>query len=354
VVETEEPAYVVSRPDRGSGLGSNLASLAGAIWLARRLGRRVVVDWRDMLELRDKTANYMPEFLETPDEIMGVRVYYAPAEEIADYPAAETESCAWFSPPSLAAAVRDGSAPCEKYAVLELYHGLDRLDPHGDVFARHEFMRRFYRSVRPADHIRAKLDEWRDEHFGERFVVGVNIRTGNGQFEKGSLYYRRVDPHVVRHHETLVRKLIAAVERSIRRLPRPLREGSKTFYVTDCTSMHETLSRLPRAITRRTVFPPAGAGHQFADFTPETYGAYTDRTSIEDTIIDMFLLASCNALVYNPTLFSEYARVTTNYFGGNLINVESRYARYYVRVAKAVYGSRGPAPVPQTVGKSNL
>jgi Nodulation protein Z (NodZ) len=50
--------YVVTRPHPGSGVGSNLASLAGAIWCARRLGRAVVVDWRGSAFLKDKSLNY--------------------------------------------------------------------------------------------------------------------------------------------------------------------------------------------------------------------------------------------------------------------------------------------------------
>jgi hypothetical protein len=47
------PAYVVNRPYPDSNVGSNLSSLAGALYVARALGRELVVDWRGLRQLRD-------------------------------------------------------------------------------------------------------------------------------------------------------------------------------------------------------------------------------------------------------------------------------------------------------------
>ena len=44
--------YVVTRPFRTSNIGSNLASMAGALWLARSLDRTLLVDWRGLTQLR--------------------------------------------------------------------------------------------------------------------------------------------------------------------------------------------------------------------------------------------------------------------------------------------------------------
>lgn len=328
---SEDGRFLVSRPQRDSGLGSNLASLAGAVWVAARLRRTLVVDWRGMLELQDRSLNYFSEFFETPEQICGVATRYA----VDDGRAAESAS---ISPDVIAVSARDGIDPEPQCAVLELYHGLDRIDGTGSAAAHHAFLRRFYREIRPRERTRAALERWRSENFGERFVVGVNIRTGNGQFVRGSPYYRRVDPRVVANTGALVRKLTAAANRAVSNLPKALREDSSTFYVTDSYEMHAALADLPRAITRRTVFPPAGAGHQYAAFSPEDHGEYSDRSSIEDTIVDMFLLADCNALVFNPTMFNQYARVTTNYFGGNLVNIESQYVRRRLLWARTLAG----------------
>src|SRR5689334_10660481 len=76
--------YVVTRPHPGSGIGSNLASLAGAVWTARRLGRTVIVDWRGSAFLKNQALNYFTEFFETVPQIQGVEVRYAPCDELPE------------------------------------------------------------------------------------------------------------------------------------------------------------------------------------------------------------------------------------------------------------------------------
>ena len=58
--------YLITRPHPGSGVGSNLASLAGAVWCAQQLGRTVIADWRGGSFLLDKSLNYFTEFFEAP------------------------------------------------------------------------------------------------------------------------------------------------------------------------------------------------------------------------------------------------------------------------------------------------
>ncbi len=55
-------------------------------------------------------------------------------------------------------------------------------------------LRRFYAHIRPGEEVRTAVDEWSAEHLDGHFVVGVNVRTGNGQyFGKGMPYATRVD-----------------------------------------------------------------------------------------------------------------------------------------------------------------
>ncbi len=91
--------------------------------------------------------------------------------------------------------------------------------------------------------------------------------------------------------------------------------------------MSELLAGLPNAATRRTVFPPPGVGDLFAFEAQES----ADRRSVVDTLADMFLLARCDALVYNNSLFNQYARVLSGYFGGNLVHIESLFLRNRIR-----------------------
>ena len=49
----------------------------------------------------------------------------------------------------------------------------------------------------------------------------------------------------------------------------------------------------------------------------------------------MFLLARCDALVYNNSLFNQYARVVTDDFGGNLVQFESLFLSGKLRSVRA-------------------
>ena len=310
--------FVVSRPYRDSNVGSNLSSLAGAAWLARRLSRDLVVDWRGQSQLQDESLNYFSEFFATSGELVGVRTHYAPVDGL-DYEAAEADA-AWLSPGEARAASAGEST---QYLVLQPYHGLDRLHP-GAESERFRLLRDFYREIRPAARIEEEVARWAVDHLDGAFVVGVNVRTGNGRyFARGMRYAARVDVSVFENRERFLRVLERTCRRCARRLPRPLRDDFRVFYATDSEPMSQLLAGLPNAVTRRRVFPPPGAGDLYA-FADDPYG---DRAAVEDTLADMFLLARCDALVYNSSLFNQYARVVTGWFSGNHIHFETQFAR---------------------------
>ena len=320
--------YVVTRPFPGSNVGSNLASLAGAVLLAQRLDRALIVDWRGMAQLQDKSVNYFAEFFENRPALLGVPTLYAPVAG-AEY--GRETGTPWLNANEAAAAGR-GELELPEYVVLEEYHGPDRLLPAADDSGRFEHLRRFYREVLPGPELRAAIDEWADEHLGAQFVVGVNVRTGNGAyFAPGQAYAGRVDLSVLAEGERLLRALERATARLAARLPRPVRGAAVTFYATDSQPMSGLLGRLPGAVTRRSTFPPPDTGdlHAF-EGTP---GA--DRASVVDTLADMFLLARCDALVYNNSLFNQYARVLNGYFGGNMVHIDSLFWRGRVRMLAA-------------------
>ena len=171
-------------------------------------------------------------------------------------------------------------------------------------------------------------DEWWSEHCEGPFVVGVNVRTGNGAyFGEGGTYAGRVDISLFEDRRRFLRLLDRACRERLRGLPKPLRSEYVVFYATDSAAMSELLRELPNAATRRHTFPPPGAGDLYA------FGesGYSDRDSITDTLVDMFLLARCDALVYNSSLFNQYARVSTGYFGGNHVHFESLLLRKRAR-----------------------
>ena len=84
-------------------------------------------------------------------------------------------------------------------------------------------------------------------------------------------------------------------------------------------------------MTRRTAFPPPGTG----DLYRFEGDAHSDRAAIVDTLADMFLLARCDALVYNNSLFNQYARVSTGNFSGNQVHFETMFISKKVELAAA-------------------
>ena len=312
--------YIVTRPFPESNVGSNLASLAGAVLLAQKLERELIVDWRGMAQLQDKSVNYFAEFFENRSSFLGVPTTYAPIAGI-DY-GAETGT-PWLSANDAAAAVLgDLHVDQHEYVVLQQYHGPDRLLA-GSESVRFAYLRRFYREVSPGAPLRNEIDAWADERLGGRFVVGVNVRTGNGHyFGRGMPYSGRVNLSVLQNEARLLRALERAVQKFVRRLPRPVRAASATFYATDSEAMSRALSTLPGAVTRRTTYPPPDTGDLYAfEGSPSR-----DRASVVDTLADMFLLARCDALIYNGSMFNQYARVLNGYFGGNLVHVDTLFA----------------------------
>jgi hypothetical protein len=313
-------ALVVTRPFPESNVGSNLASLAGALYLAHRLERPLVVDWRGMTQLADPRINYFSAFFSTPSELAGVPISYAPVHGV-DY-----DGGAWLSPDEAAALAR-ATRDAPPIVVLQPYHGLDRLHP-GPEAARLTRLRAFYRELAPTPALAAETEAWACRDLTAPFVVAVNVRTGNGHyFAAGNAYHRRVDVSVFNDRARFLRVLERAVRSRLAHLPRSLRDAFQVFYATDSAEMSELLARLPNAVTRRATFPPPGTGDTYRDVDAED----VNRRSVAATVGDMFLLARCDALVYNNSLFNQYARVVTGFYGGNLVHFERLFLRGRVR-----------------------
>lgn len=316
--------YVVTRPFSDSGVGSNLGSFVGALWLARTLGRALVVDWRGQPQLRDPEENYFSLAFATPPELAGVRVLYAPAPDAGEY---GPDSAAWLSPDE-AAAVAAGRAPApDTTIVLQPYHGLNRLHP-GPEAERFKVQRELYRAIRLAPEHERAGNAWWDETFGGAFVVGVNVRHGNGaHFGKGQPYATRVDLAVFDDLDRFRRRIEHACRGLTASLPPDLRDAYAVFYATDSGLVAGALAQLPRAASRKQTYPPPGTGDEHAFDDP----GYSDRDAVADSVIEMFLLARCDALVYNSSMFNEYARVVTGHFGGSEVHLESLFVRARAR-----------------------
>jgi Nodulation protein Z (NodZ) len=308
--------YVVTRPFGDSNVGSNLSSLAGAHWLAQRLNRRLVVDWRGMSQLKDESLNYFTEFFAAPPGLAGLPTLYAPTSLGYEEGGTDVRVVQPGDAHRIAAGDDEADECC---LVLQTYHGLDRLHP-GPEAERLGHLRAVYAAVHPATPVAAAVDEWAKDALDAPFVIGVNVRTGNGQyFKPGMRYASRVDISLFDDERRFLRLLERACRDRLKALPPTKRDDFRIFYATDSAAMSALLAQLPHAVTRRTEFPPPDTG--------DMYVFEDDHAGIEDTLADMFLLARCNALVYNTSLFNQYARVVSGQFGGNLVHFESLLAR---------------------------
>jgi hypothetical protein len=329
--------YVVTRPYPESGLGSNLASMAGALYLAKRLDRDLLVDWRGMVFLKDPTVNYFTQYFAELPEFDGVRIHYAPSPDQLE--ASEEERLETVPDEQRTLLANADSLPT--YVVLTPYHGLvDRMGT-GDRAADHVRLRRFYRALTLRPEIQEKADAFYAEHLDGGFVVALNIATANMKTSgTGRYYYGRFDMRILDDEERFLKQVSRAVSLALRGLPLELRQNRRIFYATESASMSELLGRLDGACTRRTVYAPADTGRFFVDY--DTLG-YSDYDASADMVIDHYLLSRCDALIYNGSMFSNYARVLTNYFSGNCRNIESLYAHYWLltasRRARAAYAA---------------
>jgi len=310
--------FVVTRPHPGSGIGSNLVSLAGAVWYAQQLNRTLIVDWRDSAFLHDKAANYFTEFFETVSEIQGVPILYAPTPELADAPEVNL---------SAARSYLAGGCPHHAFVIRD-YHGPERLDLSSGEERQFWRLRDFYASIKPRDFVRREIDRFAAEHLANAFIIGVNLSSGNGEFDKGQMYHGRVNLDIFSEDAAFLRKIERARRLAVKGLPKAFRGKSRIFFATDSYRMHALLSKLPNAVTRRTVFPPPGVGRVYCEYNEP---GYSDRDAIVDAIVDMFLLARCQALIRNGTFFNAYAVTVTTHFNGNVRHIETLYVRYWAQ-----------------------
>ena len=314
--------YLVVRPYSIEGLGNRLVGLAGALWLAQRLQRTVVVDWRRCAFLIDPERNYFTELFYPKPEIVGVPVLYAPSAEAGDDRGNPDQlRLKLFSARAWQGLKDDGTTPT--YLVASKVLRLEKIDPQGDPAARDRFLKAFYECLEPRRQISDELEAWWDGHLRGRVVIAVTVASGNGQFDRGGMHEGRVNMRVFDDEERFLRVLGAACEQAALSFPQARRDGYKVFFTTDSSSMAALLSRLPGAITRRSVFPPPGIGRHFADYAAL---GYSDREAAADVLIDMLLLARCQALIRNKSLFSRYAVTMTDGFGGNVYELESLFA----------------------------
>ena len=96
--------------------------------------------------------------------------------------------------------------------------------------------------------VQQEIDRFAAQHFADAFVIGVNLSSGNGEFDKGQMYYGRVDLDIFSQDAAFLRKVERARALALKGLPRASRNQAKIFFATDAYKMHALLSKLPNAV----------------------------------------------------------------------------------------------------------
>ena len=322
---------MITRPYSTSGLGCNLLSMIGALYLCERTQRNLIVDWTSMSELRDRDRNYFVTFFEPIRRWREVEITYVNGTD-AGSSAPRYDPAASLQPSSDDLRQLIAGKHESRNVFLQPFHyhifkqsGLSEVE----IF---RYTREFYRLLIPKPFVRERLAS-HQSLFENRLVIGLNLRTGNGQFAPGSQYEGRVKMSIFQRKDFLGR-VNAACDDCCVSTPMWLAQERAIYVVTDCQEMQDALLTLPRAFAVRSRFPPPGVGHQFAAF--ETDDGYSDVDSVTETLVDMLLLARCHGLVCNYTEYNRYAQYISMFFNGNVRNIEHYFDSPVRRLGRRV------------------
>jgi Nodulation protein Z (NodZ) len=292
--------FLISR--KHTGIGSDIASILGGWYYASRTGRTLVIDWRNSRYLPDRSANAFPRFFQPMDQIAGVRV--------------ACEGC-----------IREAQFPKPVFRLHKLqpvqYRDLFRAGADVDaptlvnnkpmhIFPALTLQRMVFSALRLHPEIQQEMEAFRETQFGAVKVVGIHVRHGNGE-------------HLGFGRKVCIYEVNREVVSTYKRVHETMRKSSglrtKIFLATDSQEVEEALkSALPNVVTRNKSFHTVGDG--------PLHRRVLGLTGAQDALIEMYLLACCDALIYNDSWFSYYARVIGR-FDTPPVNVlsHSDYAR---------------------------
>jgi hypothetical protein len=327
-------SFIITRPDPSSGLGANLLSMVGALYLCEQTQRPLVVDWTGMAPLRDKQVNYFPAFFEPIRRWRDVDVLYVNDPDAPELRAVYEQE--GVRDPAddeygdlVAGRTGDGHVWLHRFH----YYRIFRRSPLSPAAVFHR-TREFFQQLVPRPPLRRRMEDLRPL-FEQHIVVALNVRSGNGEFDPGKPYWNRVNTSVF-GRRTFEDRLYRACRDCLAGFPQELQADLAIFVVTDAREMQQRLLTLPGAFALRKQFPPPGTGHQFADFDTSGYGRYSDVESVNETIVDMFMMAACAGLVYNESAYNLYAQHMTTYFNGNLRRLEQYFEHPIKRLARSL------------------
>lgn len=273
--------FLISK--KKTGLGSDMATMLGAWYYARRTSRTLVVDWRSSLYLADRKVNAFPCLFRKLEEIDGVKVICDDSLRKLKFPkpVAFLHRMERSEYHALLTTGTDLPAPTL----------LSKRPMH--IFPAIEAQKLFYSRLQLHEDVRQEIEEFRRREFVGATVLGVHFRHGNGEH----LGFR---PDADLHRSCIE---IAASCRQMYKVMKPNLKGRfRIFLATDSEEAEQQLKPLLSSLfTRPKAFHESGGGR--------LHRRDLGLENARNALVEMHLLAHCNSLIYNNSWFSYYARL---------------------------------------------
>lgn len=271
---------VVTR--KHTGLGSDLVSVVGAIHYARKTHRDVVIDWRSSLYLRDRGQNLFPCLFQVQGEFEGVRIHVWDEGFADKHLPGPLLRCKDWDFENYHLEMTGPPRPANASVIIERpMHHVPPVASQAEMF----------KCISPLPHLSDRIDSFHERELRDRKVIGVHLRHGNGE----RLGQQR-DDLATRSVEGLSDLMIARI--------RQVWGGDvKVFVCSDSHEFRDAFCRKwPQSCHLGSTIGMAGTG--------PIHRALSGLKNAEDAVAEMWLLARCHGIVYNPSWFSHYARVT--------------------------------------------
>lgn len=316
--------FIISRPYEDSGLGANLLSFAGALYLAEKTNRDLIVDWTGLKNLNYREKNLFTEFFVPLRDYNGVNIIYSNenGDGILDYDKSEVHEASL----SDCFELLDGKEFPDNFYLYDFHYRI--LDKNKKLTREFIFyyVRSFYFRLQPQPSIAQKIDELYKKHFEDKYVICCAVRTGNGAFVKDgpySMYINYINQKIISSPKFPLR-LKRAAKRCTLNLQSYIASSTSYFIVTENEEMQKNLcNSLDNAFSIREKYAPPTAEHGVhLPASQWGFDDYDEYDNLEDVIINMFLMAKSDAFIYNCSGYNQYALHISNHFNGKAVNFE--------------------------------
>lgn len=299
--------YVVST--RMSGIGDRLICLAGAWIYARATRRTLIADWRFGYLAEDRNSNAFALCFKNRGTLGGVPFIGDDSLTQLQLPNPRYPTIWNIKPSNRWTRSRPHRLlDADRHAAVELIRAnRDRPEPVvifdgciNDALVDFEDAHEFFQALEPVDSVGEAVAEFRRNAFGDRAVIGLHVRHGNGGDTMGhARFWGSFEDAIAR-----CRRCVAAAREQ-------LGQDAAVFLCTDSIEVQSTVEgAVPGVITRSKQFRARGEGelhwHEHA---------WRNR---HDALTEMFLLSHVQALIRYPpgSFFSLYGAVMKPRTGG--------------------------------------